>query len=186
LGAIAVCCVLAVTLATRLSAQATQTKETVAAGAAKVSTAEIKGEVVVTGTNWLIAKTQTGAYRLYDVKPGRTFHIDGAPKSLAQLQAGTQLTAKVTTTETPMVTRTTKITHGKVFWASPTSIIVTLENGENKQYEVPTDFKFDVDGKQLSAMELKQGMNLTATRIIEEPKSVITQDTVITGTAPKQ
>ena len=42
-----------------------------------------------------------------------------------------------------------------MFWASPTSIIVTLENGENKQYEVPDGFKFDVEGKQLSAMELR-------------------------------
>ena len=62
---------------------------------------------------------------------------------------------------------------------------MTLENGENKEYEVPPDFKFDVEGKQLSAMELKPGMNLSATRIVEVPHSSITENTVVTGTAPK-
>ena len=75
-----------------------------------------------------------------------------------------------------------------MFWASPTSIIVTLDtpNGqENKQYEVPSGFMFDVDGKKLSAMELRPGMKLTATKIVEEPVSVITKDVVVTGVAPK-
>jgi hypothetical protein len=176
---------LAVTLATSLSAQTTQKKETVPAGAAKVVTTEVNGEVVVTGSNWLIAKNTAGDYHLYGVKPGRMFTIDGAQKTLGQLQPGTMLTAKVTTSETPLVTRTTKITKGKVFWASPSSIIVTLANGENKQYDVPADFKFDVEGKKLSAMELKPGMNLTATRIVEVPRSVISESTTVTGTAPK-
>ena len=177
---------LAAGLTASLSAQTTQTKETVAAGAPKVTTVETKGEVVVTGPNWLIAKNAAGDYKIYSVKTGRTFTIDGAPKTLAQLQPGTMLSAKVTTTETPLVTRTTKITQGKVFWSSPKSIIVTLENGENKQYEVPLDFKFDVDGKQLSAMELRPGMKLTATKIVEEPHSEFVENIAVTGTAPKK
>ena len=107
------------------------------------------------------------------------------PKTLDQLQLGTMLTSTATTTETPMVNRTTTITKGTVFWASPKSIIVTLEGGENKQYEVPDGFKFNVDGKQLSAMELRSGMKLTGTKIVEEPITVITQDVVVTGVAPK-
>ena len=55
----------------------------------------------------------------------------------------------------------------------------------NKQYEVPSGFKFDVEGKKLSAMELRPGMKLTATKIVEEPVNVISQDVVVTGTAPK-
>jgi hypothetical protein len=178
--------VLALSLAATLSAQTTQTKETAPAGAPKVTTVEVKGEVVTTGSNWLIAKDAAGTYHVYSVKAGRKFVIDGVEKTLAQLQPGTMLTARVTTTETPLVTRTTKITKGKVFWAAPTLIIVTLENGENKEYEVPPDFKFDVDGNHLSAMELKRGMNVTATRIVEVPHSSITENTVVTGTAPRK
>jgi hypothetical protein len=177
---------LVVGLASSLSAQVTQTKETAPAGAPKVTTVEVKGELVITGPNWLIAKNAAGDYKIYSVKAGRTFTIDGAPKTLGQLQPGTMLSAKVTTTETPLVTRTTKITQGKVFWSSSSSIIVTLEGGENKQYQVPADFRFDVDGKQLSAMELKPGMKLSATKIVEEPHSEFVENITVTGTAPKK
>ncbi len=172
-------------LAAGAAAQATQTKETVPAGPAKMQTAQVKGELVAKGPNWLIAKGPAGNYRLYNVEPGRKAIIDGVPKTLDQLQLGTMLTSTATTTETPLVNRTTTITQGTVFWASPKSIIVTNDKGENKQYEVPSGFKFDVEGKQLEAMELRQGMKLTATKIVEEPVSVITKDVVVTGTAPK-
>jgi hypothetical protein len=175
----------ALSLAAVAAAQVTQTKETVPAGPAKVKTVQVKGEVVATGSNWLIAKDAAANYKIYSIPAGRKFIVDGAAKTLDQLQMGTKLTATATTTETPMVNRTTTITQGKVFWASPKSIIVTLENGENKQYEVPSGFKFDVEGKKLDAMELRPGMKLTGTKIVEEPLSVITQDVVVTGVAPK-
>ena len=172
-------------LATAVAAQVSQTKETVPGGTAKVKTMQVQGELVAKGSNWLIAKDLAGNYKLYNVEPGRKAIIDGVAKTLDQLQMGTILTSTATTTETPLVNRTTTITQGKVFWASPKSIIVTLENGDNKQYEVPDGFKFDVDGKQISAMELRPGMKLTGTKIVEEPVTVITKDVVVTGVAPK-
>ena len=175
----------ALSLATVVAAQTTQTKETVPGGTAVVKTKQVKGEVVVTGTGWLIAKDTTGRYTVYGVKEGRKAIVDGVPKTLAELKPGTLLTATATTTETPMVNRTTTITQGTVFWASPKSIIVTLEGGVNKQYAVPDGFHFDVDGKKLSAMELRPGMKLTGTKVVEEPVTVITEDVVVTGTAPK-
>ena len=50
---------------------------------------------------------------------------------------------------------------------------------------MPSGFKFDVEGKKLSAMELRPGMKLTGTKIVEEPFTVITKDVVVTGAAPK-
>jgi hypothetical protein len=50
---------------------------------------------------------------------------------------------------------------------------------------VPADFKFTVEGKQVSAMELRPGMKVTGTKIVEEPVNVISHNTVVTGTAPK-
>ena len=175
----------ALSLATLVAAQATQTKETVPGGAATVKTLQVKGELVAKGSNWLIAKDTAGNYKLYNVQAGKKAIIDGVPKTLDQLQIGTWLTSTATTTQTPLVNRTTTITKGTVFWAAPTSIIVTLENGENKQYEVPSGFKFDVEGKMLSAMELRHGMKVTGTKIVEEPVTVITHDVVVTGVAPK-
>ena len=34
-------------------------------------------------------------------------------------------------------------------------------------------------------MELRKGMKLTGTKVVEEPVTVITEDLVVTGTAPK-
>ena len=177
--------VVAVGLAASAAAQATQTKETVPAGPAKVKTVQVQGELVAKGSNWLIAKDATGYYKYYNVQAGRKAIVDGVPQTLDQLQLGTMLTSTATVTETPLVNRTTTITQGTVFWASPKSVIVTLENNENKQYDVPSDFRFDVDGKKLSAMELKPGMKLSATKIVEEPVTMITHDVVVTGVAPK-
>jgi hypothetical protein len=172
-------------LATAVAAQVSQTKETVPGGTAKVVTSQVHGELVAKGSNWLIAKDAHGNYKLYNVQAGRKAIVDGVPKTLDQLQLGTMLTSTATTTVTPVINRTTTITKGTVFWASPTSVIVTLESGENKQYEVPEGFKFNVDGKDVSAMDLRRGMKLTATHIVEEPAHVITQDVVVTGTVPK-
>jgi hypothetical protein len=140
---------------------------------------------VAKGSNWIIAKDPHGQYQVYSVQPGRKAIVDGVAKSLDQLPLGTMLTSTATTTVTPMVNRTTTITKGTVFWASPKSIIVTLDGGDNKQYEVPDGFKFNVEGKQLAAMELRSGMKLTGTKIVEEPLTVISQDVVVTGVAPK-
>ena len=175
----------ALSLATLAAAQATQTKETVPGGPATVNAKQVKGELVAKGSNWLIAKDPAGNYKLYNVQPGRKAIIDGVPKTLDEIKVGTFLTSTATTTATPLVNRTTTITTGTVFWASPKSIIVTLGDGGNKQYEVPDGFKFNVDGKELSAMELRKGMKLTGTKVVEEPVTVITDDLVVTGTAPK-
>jgi len=175
----------ALSLAAAVAAQGTQTKETLPGPPGSEMTVQVKGQLVAKGSNWLIAKDQAGGFKVYGVQPGRKAIIDGVPKTLDQLQLGTMLTSTATTTVTPVINRTTTITKGTVFWASPTSVIVTLENGENKQYEVPEGFKFNVGGKEVSAMDLRSGMKLTATRIVEEPAQVITQDVVVTGTVPK-
>jgi len=171
-------------LAAGVAAQ-TQTRETVPGAGGSEMTVQVKGQLVAKGTNWLIAKDSAGGFKVYTVQPDRKAIVDGVPKTLDQLQLGTMLTSTATTTVTPVTNRTTTITKGTVFWASPTSVIVTLESGENKQYEVPEGFKFNVDGKEVSAMDLRRGMKLTATRIVEEPAHVITQDVVVTGTVPQ-
>lgn len=178
--------VAALSLAASAAAQQTTSKETVPAGAPKITKGQLKGEVVVVGSTWLIAKMEPiGDYRVFAVAPNKTAMIDGVPKTVSQLQKGTMLTADVTITEYPLVKRTTTVNSGTVFWSSPTSVIITQANGENRQYAVPSGFKFDVDGKQLEAMELRPGMMLKGTKIVEEPITEITRDSVVTGTAPK-
>ena len=176
----------ALSFAASAAAQATTTKETVPVGAPKITKSQLKGEVVAVGSNWLVVRmAPTGDYRVFYVAPDKTAMIDGAPKTVSQLQKGTMLTADVTVTEYPLVKRTTTVNSGRVFWASPKSVIITQENGENKQYEVPTGFKFNVDGRQVEANELRAGMMLKGTKIVEEPIVQITTDSAVTGTVPK-
>ena len=176
--------------AVNISGQApasTQKKETVAKGPTKAATTQVRGELVAVGPHWLVARmVPEGDYRYFEVRPGAMATIEGVKKSLTQLKLGTMLTAALTKTETPLVKRTTTVTKGKLIWASPKTIIVTLENGENKQYDVPAGFKFTVEGKQLGTDELRPGMILTGTNVTEEPITLITEETVVFGTEPKK
>jgi len=184
--ALRIMCMAALTVA-GAEAQSTQKKETVPKGPSMASTTQLRGELVAVGPNWLIAKmVPSGEYRLFDVRPGAVATIDGLTKSLSQLKPGTMLVAAVTTTETPLVKRTTTVTKGKLIWSTPTSIIVTLENGDNRQYTVPAGFKFTVEGKPLGIEELRPGMILTGTNVVEEPATLITEQTVVFGTEPKK
>ena len=168
-------------------AQPTQTKQSLPSAAPKVTTTQLKGEVAYLQGDYLVAKmSPSGTYRLFVLKPGKTATIDGAVVPLNKAPIGTMLTATVTVTETPVTDRTVATLKGKVWVAGPTSVILTLENGENKQYDVPEGMRFDVDGKKLEAMELRPGMNLTATKIVESQRTEIATDNVVTGVGPKK
>ena len=164
-----------------LRAQVTQKTEAVK-GAAQVTTEQMTGEVVWVQGNTLVAKMQPrGYYSVFSVKPGREFMIDGQTKHIGDLKPGTVLTATVTTTTQPVTVRTISSLTGKVWWVQGNYVILTLANGENKEYNVPESFKFTVAGKPASVAELKVGMDVSATKIVEEPHTEISETTVITG-----
>jgi len=50
---------------------------------------------------------------------------------------------------------------------------------------VPESFKFMVEGKPATVHELKPGMKVTATKIVEENQTELSTETAITGKAPK-
>jgi hypothetical protein len=103
-----------------------------------VQATQVRGEVVSSGFNWLIAKDLSSHYKVYNVPAERKFIVDGISKTLSELQPGTLPTATATTREKSRVDRITTTTKGTVVWDAPRSIIVTLE-GESEQYEVPGD-----------------------------------------------
>ena len=167
-------------------AQSSEKQETVPGGTPKATTSKLQGEVIEVGNDYLIAKmSPDGEVRLFAVDPTKTAMIDGVSKTVKEIKPGTMLTAEITMTETPEIERTTTFTHGTVFWASPKSVIVTLEDGENHQYDVPENFKFNVNGKEVGAKDLKKGMAITGTKIVERQKMTISRDSVVTGTGPK-
>lgn len=155
-------------------------------GDTKVDTIQMTGQVVQVRGNSLLAKMEPlGNLSLFNVQPGREFIIDGQKKTIADLKPGTVLTGKIITRTTPVTLRTTTTLSGTVWFAQNDYVILTLENGENKGYKVPADYRFMVEGKSASVQELRPGMKVSATKIVEEPMTEIATDTVITGKAPK-
>jgi hypothetical protein len=169
-----------------LHAQVATTKTTEAAGAAKVTTSQITGEVVGIEGNRLLARLQpSGVYQFFNVQPGREFIIDGQKKLIGDIKPGTVLTATVTTTDQPLTTRTTTVTNGTVWWVQGNYVVLTFPDGENKAYTVPESYRFVVDGKPATVADLKKGMRVSGTKIVSEPQRDISTTTTVTGKAPK-
>ena len=156
------------------------------AGAPKVTTSQVTGEVAYVEGNYLVAKMQpSGHYRGFNVRPGQEFVVDGQKLKIGDLKTGTVLTATAVTTERPMISRTYDVLNGTVWWASGNYVILTNEKGENHEYTVPESYKFMVEGKPASVRDLKKGMSVQATKIVEEPVNEISTKVVVTGKAPK-
>ena len=174
-------CAVVFAMAAGLHAQTTTT--TREAGTAQVTTAQITGEVVLVDGNILLARMQpSGQYRMFNTQPGVQLTVDGKPKTLKDLTPGTILTATTTTTTQPITIRTTTITNGTVWYVQGNYVIVTLENGENREYNVPDGFTFTANGKPgATVKELSKGMKVSATKIVSEPTAEITAKTVVTG-----
>ncbi len=177
-------CLSAVVMAAGLHAQTTTTKEP--AGAANVVTSTLTGEVALTEGNQLLVRMQpSGRYRYFSLKPGQQFIIDGQPKVIKDLKPGTTLTATIFTTTQPVTVRTVSSLNGTVWYVSGDYVILTHENGENHEYTVPPSFKFMVEGKPAAVGDLRKGMKVSATKIVEEPRTEISTQGYITGKAPK-
>jgi hypothetical protein len=163
-----------------------QTRTTEAAGAAKVTSSKMTGEVVIVdGNNLLVRMQADGQYRIFNVMPGREFIIDGQKKLIGDLSPGTTLTATITTREQPITIRTTSSLNGEVWYVDRNYVILRLANGEVRDYNVPDSYRFTVEGKPASVKELRKGMQVSATKIVAENQTEISSETVVTGTARK-
>jgi hypothetical protein len=159
------------------------TKERVK-GTSSTKTEQVHGTVVYQEGAWVVVKLDDGSLKEYKVGPSRKFMIDGKAITTKDVQPGTKLTATTTTTETPVTERTTTIGSGKVWFVSGNTVIVTLPNNENREYNVDDNFKFAVNGQPAGVHALRKGMTISAERIVEEPITEIAKNTVITGQAP--
>jgi len=179
-------CLSVVFMAAGVQAQTTTTRTKEPAGPANVVSSTLTGEVALTEGNQLLVRMQrSGLYRYFSLKPGQQFMIDGQPKLIGDLKPGTMLTATILTTTQPVTVRTASSLTGTVWYVSGNYVILTHENGENHEYNVPPTFKFMVEGKPASVGELRKGMKVSATKIVEQPHTEISTQGFITGKAPK-
>jgi hypothetical protein len=166
--------------------QVTTTGTDASKGGTQFTSETMTGEVVWVQGNWLVARMQPhNNYAFFNVPQGREFVIDGQKKHIGDLKMGTMLTAMVVTRQTPVTTRTTQTLSGTVWWVQGNFVILTHENGENHEYQVPESYRFTVEGKPASVHELRKGMKVMATKIIEEPHTEMSSEVIVTGKAPK-
>lgn len=151
---------------------------------AQSSSVEIKsGEVVSVYGDQLVVKMSTGEVKSVTVPAGFMFKVDGVDTPLADLKPGTMLTAAITTTVTPEVVRTVKLTNAEVVKIVGSDLYVK-QDGQFKSYTVPAGFTFLVDGKNVGVGDLQVGSKLTAEIVYKSEKMVTEKDFQVGGAAP--
>jgi len=162
-----------------------RTTTTTTTGAANTSTQVERGTVTYVSGNDLIVKMDSGVVRYFNVPDSARATVDGKELSVHDLKPGMKLQRTITTIETPKTVSTVRTIQGKVVQIiPPLSLILSFPQGPNKQYHIPEDQKFVVDGKTLTAFELKPGMSINATAVSTVESTTVTQQRATTGTAP--
>jgi hypothetical protein len=163
-----------------------QTSKTESHGEATREVGIERGEIVYINGNSVGVRMEDGTLRQFDNVPESvTFMVDGQPVNINNAKVGMKLEKQTVRTTRPKVVTTVETVTGKVWHVSPpSSVILTLENGQNQQFKIPKGQKFTVDGMETDAFGLKKGMKVSAQRITEVPETVVAQEVERTGSAP--
>lgn len=147
-----------------------------------------RAKVVLVDGNDLIVKTEGGRL-VHFAKVSETARatVDGQQIGIHDLKPGMVLERTITTTTTPMIITTVKSVTGTVWYVSPpSSVILTLEDGTNKEFRIPDGQQFNIDGQMTDAWGLKKGMKVTATKVTEATEDVVDENRLIAGTMPPE
>jgi len=163
-----------------------QTSKTVAHGASTHEVQIERGEVVYVSGNDVVIKTEDGELRHFNNVPDSvTVLVDGKQLNVHQIKPGMKVEKQTITTTTPKVVTTVETVTGKVWAVSPPNwVILTLENGQNQKFKIPSGQKFTVNGRDTDAFALRKGMVVSAQRVTEVPETVVTQQVKRTGKMP--
>jgi hypothetical protein len=142
--------------------------------------------VVLVDGNDLVVKMEDGSLRhIPNVPESARVDVNGKEVGIHDLKPGMKLEHTVTTTTTPRTITTVQSVTGKVWHVNPpNSVILTLEDGTNQSFNIPKGQKFNVDGQMVDAFGLKKGMKISATKLVEAPETLISQEKKLTGTMP--
>ena len=168
-----------------MSAQV-QTQTTTTAGGATHEVTVERGEVVYVSGNDLMVKMEDGTIRHFaNVPDSARVSVDGRELGIHDLKPGMKLQRTITVTTTPKTITTVQTVTGKVWHINPpTSVILTLEDGNNQEFKIPKGQKFMVDGQETDAWGLKKGMKVSASKVVEEPVTEVEHKRQVTGTMP--
>jgi hypothetical protein len=163
-----------------------QTTKTTTVGQSSQVVKVDRGEVLAVEGNDLMVRMADGSIRHFENVPeSAKATVDGKQLGIHDLKPGMKLQRTIITTTTPQIVTTVETVTGKVWHVTPPlSVILTLENGTNQSFKIPKDQKFKVNGEMVDAFGLRKGMVVTATKIVEVPFSVTSQEKSVSGTMP--
>lgn len=163
-----------------------QTDTSVAHGATSKQVTVERAQVVSVNGNDLVVKMDDGSFRHFANVPESTrVSVGGQQLGIHDLKPGMTLQRTLTTTTTPKVITTTQSVTGKVWHVMPpSSVILTLDDGSNQKFNIPKGQKFNVNGQMTDAWGLKKGMMISATKVVEEPVTVVEHQRQLTGVMP--
>jgi hypothetical protein len=148
--------------------QDTSTTSTSQSGEPTVQTEVRSATVMYASGNDLVVKTDDGQVKHFEVPDDRTVSVNGKDLTVHDLKPGMRLTRTITTTSTPQTVTTVRTIVGTVWHVNPPStVILTLPNGTNKQYKVPKGQMFDINGQKQDVFGLRKGMKISATVVTE-------------------
>jgi LPXTG-motif cell wall-anchored protein len=167
-------------------AQVQTMTSTAQSGAATTQVKIDRGEIVYVSGNSVVIKTDDGALHHFNNIPDSvTVTVDGKQLNVHQVQPGMKVERQTITTSTPRMITTVKTVTGTVWHVNPpNTVILTMENGKNQEFKIPSGQKFTIDGQVVDAFGLKKGMKVSAQKIIEQPEVVVAQEIKRSGTMP--
>jgi len=184
-AALAFAGVLSLVFATNVGAQV-QTEKSTASGPSTHDVTVQTATVVLVDGNDLVVKLPDGSLRHFPNVPDSVrVTVDGQKLGVHDLKPGMTIQRTIVKTTTPQLITTVQTVTGTVWHVNPPlSVILTLEDNTNQSFKIPNGQKFNVNGQMVDAWGLKKGMKISATRIVEVPETVVSQKTLLTGTAP--
>ena len=171
-------------VATSAHAQDTTTTS-VRHGEPQIETKVKNAEIVYVEGNDLVLKLENGKIEHVIVPSSEKFNVDGREMTVSDLKTGTKLTQTITTTTIPRYVNTVRVLKGKVWHVNaPGSVILTLPEGKNQIFKVPSHAKFTIHGQPKTVFDLRKGMTIEATIVTDEPQTVVEHRKSNIGTAP--
>jgi hypothetical protein len=141
--------------------------------------------VVYVEGNDLVLKLENGKVEHFVVPESDRFTIDGSDVTVHELTLGTTLTQTITTTTAPHYVTTVRTLKGRIWHvnAHRSTVILTLPDGTNQAYTIPSHAKLTIGGESKTVYDLKKGMNLEATIVTDDTQTVMQRSKSITGEA---
>lgn len=177
---------LALVFATAATAQVKTTTSTANNGQATHNVTVDRATVVYASGNNVVVRMANGQLRHFNNIPDSVrINVDGKQVGVHDLKPGMIVQRTVVRTTTPQIITTTQSVTGTVWHVNPPlSVILTLQDGKNQEFKIPTGQKFDVNGQMVDAWGLRKGMRISATRVVEVPQTTVSQNTAYAAATP--